>query len=149
MITTDNYITQKRLNLFNSIRTTKKIYLDTNYWIKIRDAEKNGNETDKKLLNKLKELKEFNKCIIPISEITFWEILKQSDFKTLKESANLIDFFSEGISLITDDERRELEFLIFMRKAQKKSTYEAIEMVWTKLSMNMLYNNLPRPEQFD
>lgn len=149
MNATENYIKQKRLDIYDSIRTTKKIYLDTNYWIKLRDAEKYGNQTDIKLLNKLKELVRIKKYIVPISEITFWEILKQSDFKTLKDSAILIDDFSNGISLITDEERRQLEFLIFMRKAQKKSTYESIELVWTKLSMNMLYNNLPQPEQYD
>lgn len=149
MTETENYIKQKRLDLYNSIKATKKIYLDTNYWIKLRDAEKNGNQTDKKLFDKLKELVKLKKCILPISEITFWEILKQSDFKTLKDSATLIDEFSNGISLISDEERRQLEFLIFLRKAQKKSTYESIELVWTKLSMNMLYNNLPQPEQYD
>lgn len=149
MNSTENYIKQKRLDLYNSIKTTKKIYLDTNYWIKLRDAEKNGSSTDKKLFDKLKELVRIKKCIIPISEITFWEILKQSDFKTLKDSAILIDDFSHGVSLITDDERRRLEFLVFMRKAQKKSTYESNELVWTKLSMNLLYNNMPQPEQFD
>lgn len=149
MNSTENYIKQKRLDLYNSIKTTKKIYLDTNYWIKLRDAEKNGNPTDKKLYDKLKELVRIKKCIIPISEITFWELLKQSDFQTLKNSAILIDKFSQGVSLITDDERRQLEFLIFMRKNQNKSTYESVELVWTKLSMNVLYNNLPQPDQFD
>jgi hypothetical protein len=149
MTETENYIKQKRLDLYNSISTTKKIYLDTNYWIKLRDAEKNSNQTDKKLIDKLKELVKLKKCILPISEITFWEILKQNDFKTLKESATLIDEFSNGISLISDEERRQLEFLIFLRKAQKKPTIESIELVWTKLSMNILYNNLPQPEQFD
>lgn len=149
MNSTENYIKQKRLDLYNSIKTTKKIYLDTNYWIKLRDAEKKGNSTDKELLDKLKELVRQKKCVIPISEITFWEILKQSDFKTLKDSAILIDAFSQGISLITDDERRRLEFLVYWRKKQNKSTYESVELVWTKLSMNLLYNNLPQPEQFD
>lgn len=149
MNSTGNYIKQKRLDLYNSIKTTKKIYLDTNYWIKLRDAEKSGNLNDKKLLDKLKELVKRGKCIMPISEITFWEILKQSDFKTLKDSATLIDNFSKGISLITDDERRELEFLVFMRRTQNKPIHESVELVWTKLSMNMLYNNLPQPDQFE
>ena len=149
MNSTDDYIKQKRLDLYNSIKTTKKIYLDTNYWIKVRDAEKNGNHNDRRLLFKLKELVSNGKCIVPISEITFWEILKQSDFKTLKDSAVLIDTFSNGISLITDDERRQLEFLVFMRKAQNKPIHETVELVWTKLSMNMLYNNMPQLEQFE
>lgn len=149
MNSTENYIKQKRLDLYNSIKTTKKIYLDTNYWIKLRDAERNSNLTDKKLLDKLKELVNLKKCILPISEITFWEILKQSDFKTLKDSAILIDDFSQGVSLITEDERRRLEFLVFMRKTQKNLTYESVELVWTKLSMNLLYNNMPQPDQFD
>ncbi len=149
MTETENYIKQQRLDLYNSIKSTKKIYLDTNYWIKLRDAEKNNDQTDKRLLYKLKELVKQKKCILPISEITFWEILKQGDFKTLKDSATLIDEFSNGISLIKDDERRHLEFLIFIRKSKKKSTYECNELVWTKLSMNILYNYLPQPKQYD
>jgi hypothetical protein len=37
---TENYIREKRLETYKSITGYKKIYLDTNYWIKLRDAEK-------------------------------------------------------------------------------------------------------------
>lgn len=149
MDSAENYIKQNRLDIYNSIKTSKKIYLDTNYWIKLRDAENNGNLYDQKLLRKLKELINLKKCIVPISEMNFWEILKQSDFKSLKKSAILIDNFSRGISLISDDERRRLEFLVFMRKLQKKECHESFELVWTTLAMNMLYNKLPVPQEYE
>lgn len=135
----DNNINQERLKLYSSIKETKKIYLDTNYWIKLRDAEKNDNHIDKDLLNKLRELVKLNKCIIPISEINFWEILKQNDFNTLKESTSLIDELSKGISLIGDEERKQLEFFYFIMEKQGKKIDEDIKLVWDRLSINILY----------
>ena len=142
----DQYIKAKRLETYQSMAGCKKVYLDTNYWIKLREAKINANSRDKALLDKITELVARKACILPISEVTFWEILKQSDFNSLRQSADIIDEFSKGISMISEAERRTLEFLCFMRKSQKKDTHETCELVWTKLSMNILYPILAQPK---
>ena len=141
----EQYIKAKRLETHRSIASCKKIYFDTKYWIKLRDAQRNTNPRDQEFLNKVMQLVEHNKCIAPISEVTFLEILKQNDFNSARQSAIIIDKLSKGISIINENERRTLEFMCFMRKAQEKDTYKTSELVWTKLSMNILYPILPKP----
>ena len=149
MTEVEHYIKTKRIDTCHSISTCKRIYLDTNFWIRLRDAHGNTNSRDKELLDKITELVDTNACILPISEITFWEILKQSDFNSLRKSASMIDKLSKGISIISEGERRTLEFLYFISQAQKKDIYQTSELVWTKLSMNILYPILPQPENLE
>ena len=145
----EQYIKTKRLDTWHGISTCKRIYLDTNFWIRLRDAQGNRNSLDSDLLNKITGLVDSSICVLPISEVTFWEILKQGDFNSLRKSASSIDKLSKGISIISENERRTLEFLYFMRKAQKKDVYPTRDLVWTKLSMNILYPILPQPENME
>lgn len=135
----NKYLQQKQVEIGKSISNHKIIYLDINYWIKIRDQAKKQNFKDRILFDKLTKLVETNKCIIPVSEITFYEILKQSDINSLKDSANLIDKLSRGISIVSESERRHLEFVNFVRKKTGGTMLNLQETVWTKLSLNILY----------
>jgi hypothetical protein len=145
----DTYIIGKRIELSNSIQNCKIVYLDTNYWIKLRDQDKSTNSQDKALLNKVIELVESNKCIFPISEITFWEIFKQGDISTLLQSTKLIDKLSKGMSIVNDKERKHIEFAHFFRQKQGKEVYELNQLVWTKLAFTVLYHLLPRSTLID
>lgn len=142
----ESYIKKQRISISASLKNSKKIYLDTNYWIRLRDANSAGTERDKELLRLLLNLAKSGKCVLPISEATFWEILKQQDTKTLKASSILIDELSKGISIVSSNERRELEFIVFIRKMQGKEIFELDDLIWTKLPMDVLYNNLPQPQ---
>ena len=135
----NKYLQQKQVEIGKSIRNHKIIYLDTNYWIKLRNQAKKENSEDRVLFDKLTDLVESNRCIIPVSEITFYEILKQSDINSLKDSANLIDNLSKGISIISESERRHLEFVNFVREKTGGTMLNLQEAVWTKLSLNILY----------
>lgn len=135
----NKYLQQKQVEIGKSISNHKIIYLDINYWIKIRDQAKKQNFKDRILFDKLTKLVETNKCIIPVSEITFYEILKQSDINSLKDSANLIDKLSRGISIVSESERRHLEFVNFVRGKTGGTMLNLQETVWTKLSLNILY----------
>ncbi|MBV2196982.1 MAG: hypothetical protein KUL78_10835 [Flavobacterium sp.] len=135
----NKYLQQKQVEIGKSISNHKIIYLDTNYWIKLRDQAKKENSKDRVLFDKLTELVESNRCIIPVSEITFYEILKQSDINSLKDSASLIDNLSKGISIVSESERRHLEFVNFVRGKTGGTTLNLQETIWTKLSINILY----------
>lgn len=144
----NQYLLKKQIDFGNSIRNCKKIYLDINFWVKLRDQE---TDADKELFNKLEELVADNKCVLPISETIFYEILKQNDVSALKKMANVISKFSKGISIVSDQERQQLEFINFVHAKTQKPIFDMRVCVWTKISINIIYNMLIRfePEKAD
>ncbi|SHG62769.1 hypothetical protein SAMN05443549_105159 [Flavobacterium fluvii] len=124
-----------KLNIGQSISAQTKIYLDTNYWLRIRDCR---TDKDTLLRSCLIELVEAKKVILPISEITFWEILKQTDSNSLKRSALIIDKLSRGISIACEKDRQKLEFLQFVKGNLGKPLYNLNEIVWSKISLIIL-----------
>jgi hypothetical protein len=131
----NQHLSNIKLEIGQSITFKTKIYLDTNYWLKIRDCK---TDKDKLLYNQLIKLVEAEKVILPISEITFWEILKQSDLSSLKQSALIIDKLSKGISIACEKDRQRLEFLNFVKGNLGKPKNNLNEMVWTKISLIIL-----------
>ncbi len=136
--TIDEYIKTLRLGLGEDIRNFKKIYLDTNYWIELRNViqQKQDDKLFIDLLELLRNGVKENKLLCPISDEIFDEILKQSDLLTLKVTANLIDELSKGVSILSSQERMKFEILYFIHKLTKKSTYSPNIFVWTKLSLS-------------
>lgn len=145
----NQYIKIQRLQINNSLQNQKIIYLDTNYWIKLRDQSQSRIEMDKILYDRIIELVSTNKCIFPISEITFWEVMKQGNNETLQRSAELIDRFSKGLSIISDKERRHLEFAHFLRKNTGKDVYDLKNLVWTKLPFTVMNDIIPQLESLE
>jgi hypothetical protein len=94
----NNHIKRHRLDISKLIKGKTIIYLDTNHWLNLRDQNREFEPNKRILLDKIIELSDSGKCIFPISEITFWEFLKQSDIKTLKETSVLVDRLSKGIN---------------------------------------------------
>jgi hypothetical protein len=140
-VSVDKYIRSKRIELAHEIQLAKKIYLDTNYWILLRDARA-GKVTDNnvtQLLNVLESLVAKNLAICPISNDTFSEIFKQKDDKTLKASVQIIDDISKGIAILSAKERIDLEVFHFISEKTKgsDSVYTLDELVWTKVAYVM------------
>lgn len=144
MLKIDNYIKNHRLELSELIKGKTIIYLDTNHWINLRDQNRESEPNKRILLDIIIELSDSGKCIFPISEITFWEFLKQSDLETLKETSVLVDRISKGISMINSDERRILEFTHFYYKNTGQDTFELNELIWTKLSFILGYEPIAK-----
>lgn len=137
-ITLDEYTKTMKLELGKSINHRKKIYLDTNYWLELRDVllERQKNKTFENILNILKSGVEKEKIICPISDETFYEILLQNDPKTLKQTVDLIDELSKGVSIISSEERIKFEILYFLRYFLngKNSIHDPEIFVWSKIS---------------
>ena len=74
--------------------------------------------------------------ICPISADIFLEILKQTNPDRLNCSVELIDSLSEGVSVLSQNERTRMELLYFVRSHLdgKKSCHEPQDFVWTKLA---------------
>ena len=138
----DKYIKQKRLEISQLIRYKKIVYLDTNYWIKLRKEHNKTDLIDRKFFNRVNELVVCGKCIFPISEITFWEIMKQSDLQSRKETMEMVDKFSGGIAIINNDERRQLELRHWKSNLIGNETFTLNELVFTKIPFILGYEFL-------
>lgn len=135
----DAYVKEKKVELGTSLLGTKKIYLDTKYWLLLRDA-KIGRTRDEKQLQMLplaEQLAASGRYIFPICEDVFVEVLKQTDPETLKSTVSLIDAFSRGVSLLSGEERVRLEVFHFLETKLGSSLYSLQELVWTKVAYNL------------
>lgn len=130
------YVRNKRLELAHEIRGTRKIYLDTKFWICLRDARlgKPASASVGRLLTILEELVRQKKVLCPLSVDTFAEVFKQSDPATLRATTDLIDDLSMGVTILEHRERVELEAFHFIREKSKGTgTVRPIDdLVWTK-----------------
>ena len=137
----NRHIATERRKIWASIKDLKLIYLDVNFWIRLRDEDLNRHK-DQSFLNLARELVKTKKCLFPISEITFWEVLKQHDDKTVKTTLDLIEELSGGVSLILEAERRMFEFSHFYRAKSEQDVYELQELVWESLPISLGYKYL-------
>ena len=126
----DKYIKDLALKQYNDIKGYKIIYLDINYWIKVIDAD---SENNKPFVNALKNVS--SKCIFPVSDMVFYELLKQKDFSKLMESINLIEELSKGVCFVAYRERVCTEINHFFYSKFFGDVYglhKLSELVWTK-----------------
>jgi hypothetical protein len=134
--TVEQYARSKRIALAHEIRGAQKIYLDTKFWILLRDARLGRPDSNDvgKLLQILETLVLRRKVLCPLSVDTFAEIFKQSDPSTLRATVQLIDDLSMGISILELGERVDLEVSHFIREKTKGSgaVYALDDLVWTK-----------------
>jgi len=154
-ISFDQYLKSKKIELGKSIKPFKKIYLDTKYWLLLRDAYL-GRERHKaqiKLLELVCRLKADRQILCPISEDIFVEIIKQVDEETLKASIELIDALSDGVTLVSQEERWKTEVFHFIRSSVygEHSVFSLKEFVWIKLAytqgVRTPFSELLSPEQ--
>ena len=132
------YTKKKRHQLCEEISSRKKIYLDTKYWIYIRDVEL-GRSNDKILSEILGELRNLVKnkiAICPISDEIFYELLLQTDPTTLNQTVKLIDEFSQGVAILSSEERVMYEILYFFNSfyVGNEQMQPQEETVWSKVS---------------
>lgn len=134
----DEKYKRKCVELSHQICKSKKIYLDTKYWILLRDARTNKNVNDNtvKLLRLIESLVGSGHAICPISTDVFWEIQKQMDDNTLISTAKIIDDLSKGIIISCLPERQDWELIHYFRTTSKHPAYlheKYDELVWTKI----------------
>jgi len=145
----DNHIKNHRIKLSETFEDKTIVYLDTKYWLILRDQNNETDSNKRVLLDKILELSDSGKCIFPISEISFWEFLKQSDLETLKATTVLVDRLSKGVSMINMDERRVLEFKHFFYSSTGQDTHDLNELIWTKLPLILGYDFIARLDTED
>lgn len=134
----DAYIKEKKLELGKWVNQRKKVYLDTKFWLLLRDAHmgRAKQQCQYDLLKLVTGGVLSGKLICPISEDIFQEVIKQTDEVTLRATVELIDSLSAGVTLLSHDERWETEVLHFVRSCNqpKEKLYFLHDLVWTKLA---------------
>ena len=133
------YAKGRKILLGKGLSNFTKIYLDTNYWILLCDAYlgREKNELQIKLLQLIFKLHESGQFLFPISEDIFLEVIKQTDASTLSTTVKLIDKFSKGITLLSAEERFQLEFFHFIDEKSGENVYQLEQLVWSKLPYTM------------
>lgn len=151
-ISAEDHVQNLRLALGQSLEGKTKIYLDKRFWILIRDVELNRSQSKShaELLFRLKELVDLGNTICPISETLFLELLKQTDKRTQRATAQMIDSLSGGITLSPADERVVTEIAHFIHTYAEKNIeqYPLDRLVWLKLC-NVLGITYPINTIFD
>ena len=132
------HIKRKILSLGESISALTKVYLDTKFWVDLRNVAL-GRSIDanlRPLLDLLRSLVASGRVICPISTEIFLEIFRQSDPTTLAASVRLIDQLSHGICLLNEHERIGTETGHFFRtySGGTDKIYPLKHLVWTKVA---------------
>lgn len=100
-----------------SILNRKKIYLDSKYWVYLRDAAMGRSKltSHDELLGKLRNAVERRKIVCPISDVTYSELMQQTDPESKRATARLIDELSLGVALLAEESRiaTELAHLLY------------------------------------
>ena len=121
-VNVNEYIRAQCIELGKQVNTRKIVYMDTKFWLILRDVSlgRIENEIAKKLYETVIKSVESQLCIYPISEDIFLEVIKQEDPATLDETVRLIDLLSLGVSQINFEEKLTLEFKYFLNCTRGK-----------------------------
>jgi len=130
------YVRSKRIALAHEIGPKKKIYLDTKYWVLLRDVRLGRPKSSSlaELLARVEVLVRDGHALCPLNADIFFEVFKQNDPATLTASVELIDDLSSGISLIPMTERLPLEVFHFIETSRRgaAAVFAMDELVSTK-----------------
>lgn len=133
----DQYVRARRISLGKSVLSRERIYLDTRFWILLRDADlgRPQSASTVELLKALKGRVRSGEIVCPIEPSIFLELLKQQDLVTRHATAGLIDELSGGVTLVTIEERiaQELCDATYAHLAHQNQ-YPVEQLVWSKLS---------------
>ena len=123
------------LRLGESIAQRKPIYLDTKFWILMRNASR-GNDTSNAviLLKLLKQAVNEGKVFCPISSAIFIELMKQDSISSRIDTAKTIDDLSLGMTIVGFEDRTAVEIDHFIRSTSNLHCHYSVHhAVWRKL----------------
>lgn len=135
-LTPDQYIRRLMIELGEMVSQRKKIYLDTRYWIFLRDAAMGRPQraVHTVLLQQLRQTVSQGIALCPISDVMFTELLKQSDDTTRVATARVVDELSCGVALCLEDQRIGTELAHFLYDVGAHGDVHSLShLVWTKL----------------
>lgn len=137
----DVSLSQHRLNriaeLARAVVPRKRIYLDTRYWLFLRDVElgRPQKPLHVELLDLLRIGVQSGRLLCPIGDSTFLELLKQSDAETRLATSRLIDTLSLGVVIHNAADRLRMELVLFLASVIGKQIVPGppVDRVWMKV----------------
>ncbi|HJP93521.1 MAG TPA: hypothetical protein VJ875_16295 [Pyrinomonadaceae bacterium] len=134
-VSLERYVRSKVLATADRVLVRKSVYLDTRFWILLRDAclGRGKDSVHQKMLDQLRLLVASGKVICPINANTLVELLKQRDQTTRLATAKLIDELSLGVALQSEAERTGTELMHCVQLSLRgPAALEPLErLVWT------------------
>ena len=134
-ISLDRYVRSKILATADRVLARKRVYLDTRFWILLRDVSlgRAKDAVHEQILGSLRELVTAGTAICPINADTLAELLKQRDETTRLATAKLIDELSLGVALQSSEERVGTELMHCVQLTRLgPARIEPLErLVWT------------------
>lgn len=99
------YVERYRTLLLAGLAQPKKVYLDTNYWVRLRKAEREESNEAAELLKRLRQLVRSRKVICVLHLYSFLELAKQEE-GSLRVTARIVDELTEGVATASVLEQR-------------------------------------------
>jgi len=118
-----------------TVRGRRRLYLDTRYWVFIRDAAlgRAKKAEHEAILTVLKDRVTSGVAICPVSDVAVMEMTAQTDDVTRAATAELWDELSLGVALQTESERVHTEFEQFFRYPRVEDVPRPLsDLVWTR-----------------
>lgn len=143
------YFRKLQDELVTQFAGTCRLYLDTKYWVLLRDAAlgRARSATHTQILDKLRDLVARGLAICPLSDAAYVESMQQTDAQTRLATASLMDELSCGVAIATEETRVRLELLNFM--ADPTSDVGRLsDRLWVKSGF-VLGENVPYAEALD
>jgi hypothetical protein len=132
----DEHVRRKCIELGESLAQRHAIYLDTRYWIHLRDTQLGLRTTSEyqDLLTELRSAVSAGRAFCPLSAATFIELLKQSDPVCRQATATLVDELSLGVSLCDEETRVATELAhLFHKHGHAGDLQPLAHLVWVRL----------------
>ena len=138
-----------RKALHDSIKDKTEIYLDTNYWVYLKDfvLGKKSEPVFAELYELCTSMADSGRFFFPISQSTVEEILTQDDDSSRFKTAEIVDRLSNGISLTSIKERFCSEMVNFFDSTQTHALPHS--SIWTKASTALATTDVPNDPRLD
>jgi hypothetical protein len=136
-VSVEEHLQTRIAKLAQLVTSRRRIYLDTRYWILLRDASLNRAQQPihDVLLDALRQGVCVGTMICPLSVSTYFELLRQSDENTRNATIRLMDELSQGVTIQNENDRLKTEILHFFTEtiANNSISSPPISKVWTKI----------------
>jgi hypothetical protein len=116
-----------------NIAGKSRLYLDTKYWIILRDAAlgRTKNISHTEILTRLRDLVSRGTVICPLSDAAFIESMQQTDKETRLATGAVMDELSCGVAVATEATRIHKELLNFVA-APASDISSFSDTIWVK-----------------
>ncbi len=136
-VSLESHFTRRVTDLSRLVLPRRRVYLDTRFWIFLRDAalDRPRKPIHCDLLDVLLMRVASGAVLCPIGDSTFFELLRQADSQTRLATARLIDALSLGVTIQNAKDRLQTELLRFLigTAIDQKVPEAPIDRVWLKV----------------